>query len=626
MNFYVRQAQARRTSRWLVVLFVLALLAVVVTVNFLVLMVMFVSDTGVLGLPPAEWVRARPGAVVLTSLLVASVVGFSSLYKSVQLSQGGGAVARALGGVRLEREVRDPLRRRLFNVVEEMAIAAGLPLPEIYVLEHEDGINAFAAGHLPANAAVAVTRGALEKLNRSELQGVIAHEVGHVLNGDMRINTRLIGLLFGLLVVALIGRTILRFGPGRSRKGGGALLVAALAAALAVMVLGYLGVFFGRIIQAAVSRRREALADAAAVQFTRDPLGLKGALVKIGGLSQGLEQGSRLHTAEVDEVAHMLFAPGMARLFATHPPLVARIRALDPSFNEQEFAAVRADPQLAVAEAPPPAPRAALELAPAAIAALVGHFDGRQVRAAHAMSGSVPTALLSEQDGAQAVLLALAMDSSGALRARQFTLIGECLGAPLLAAMGRVYDRIAQLQRAQRLPMLHQAIPELRRLPGAQRRRLLNCVERLILADGRMDVQEYVIATVARVYLRDELQPLAQPRAMTLKHAIVELQSLFSVLARHGNDDEAAARRAYEAGVHHLLPYRRLPYKPVSGWATALDRALKCLDRLPPAGKEQLIEALVRTISHDGKLTVDETELLRAICAAIHCPLPAAPG
>jgi Zn-dependent protease with chaperone function len=619
VNFYTRQARARSITRWLVVLFVLALLVVVGAVNLIVLAFLAAQDTGVIGVPPMEWLTAHPGTVVVTTLIVLSVVGFSSLYKSVQLAQGGGAVARSLGGVRLERNSTDPLRRRLFNVVEEMAIASGVPLPEIHVLEHEAGINAFAAGYSPAGAAVAVTRGALEKLNRSELQGVIAHEFGHVLNGDMRISTRLVGLLFGLLVVALIGRTLLRFGPRRSRKGGGAIMVAALA----VMVLGYIGVFFGRMIQAAVSRHREMLADASAVQFTREPGGLKGALVKIGGL----EGGSRIAAAEVDEVAHMLFAPGMARLFSTHPPLVERIRALDPRFQESEFTRVKADSQVSAAESPPPKPAAdgAEKLArilPVAVAQLVGQFDEAQVRAAHDIAQALPTDLFAQPGGAAAVLLALALDPADEVRSRQFSAIRDCMSAQASDWARGMYPRIEALERTHRLPMLQEAIPELHRLPGAERRRLLVCLQRLILTDGRIEIFEYTLATLARVYLQDELQPLSQPRAVTFKNAIVELQTVFSTLARHGNADETQARHAYEMGMHHLLPQMRPPYNPVKGWPAAMDRALKCLDRLTPAGKEQFIEALVKTIIHDGSLTADEGELLRAICASIHCPLP----
>ena len=307
MNFYARQANAHRQTRLLVVLFVLAVIAIVAAVNFVV------SDRprhfrlrASATLAGHFWIGARPGTVSASLRCWCSRWwDLASLYKTMLLRSGGGVVAKSLGGDRVDRGTSDPLRQRLHNVVEEMAIASGVPMPEVYVLEHEGAINAFAAGHSASNAAIAVTRGALERLNRAELQGVVAHEFSHILNGDMRLSLRLMGLLFGLLVIALIGRTVLRFGSRSSgnRKGGVALIALA---ALAVMMLGYIGVFFGRLIQAAVSRQREGLADASAVQFTREPEGLKGALVKIGGL----DLGSKLQSVGVDEVAHMLFAPG----------------------------------------------------------------------------------------------------------------------------------------------------------------------------------------------------------------------------------------------------------------------------------------------------------------------------
>jgi Zn-dependent protease with chaperone function len=277
--------------------------------------------------------QATPtGPVVLTTVVVLAIICGASLFKTLSLRAGGGVVARSLGGARIERNTRDPALRRLHNVVEEMAIASGVTMPEVYVLENEDGINAFAAGNSPADAAIAVTRGAATLLTRDELQGVVAHEFSHILNGDMRLNLRLLGWIFGLLVIAIVARIVLQSSPRTSsrdrRDGAGALMLAALA----VMVLGYIGVFFGRLLQAAVSRHRERLADASAVQFTRNPLGLSGALLKIAGVSSG----SRLNKPEVEEVAHMLFAAGMPRLFATHPSLEERLKALDPAFRTAE--------------------------------------------------------------------------------------------------------------------------------------------------------------------------------------------------------------------------------------------------------------------------------------------------
>src|SRR5262245_55972717 len=257
----------------------------------------------------------------------------ASGYRTAQLARGGGQVALSLGGTRVTGDGNDPLERRLVNVVEEMALASGLPVPEIYVLEHEAGINAFAAGRTGADAAIAVTRGALERLTRSELQGVIAHEFSHILNGDMRLNQQLIGLSFGILVLSLIGRWIFRsmrftrVSRGRNNGGG---IAAALAIAVALMIIGGIGVLLSRLIKAGVSRQRERLADASAVQFTREPEGLAGALKKIGGYSAAIE------SVDTEEVAHMLFegrSSAFSGWFATHPPLLERIRALEPSFD-----------------------------------------------------------------------------------------------------------------------------------------------------------------------------------------------------------------------------------------------------------------------------------------------------
>ncbi len=248
-----------------------------------------------------------------------------------------------MGGTLVPADVQDPLRRRLRNVVEEMAIASGVPVPEIYVLEEESGINAFAAGFTPSDAAVAVTRGTLELLDRDELQGVIAHEFSHILNGDMRLNIRLMGVLFGIMVLGLIGRLIVRGGHHTSiissRRDRGAPV--ALVIGLGLMVVGGIGVFFARVIKAGISRQREYLADASAVQFTRQSSGIANALKKIGGYSEG----SLIKSADPEEVSHMLFGTGarFCSLFATHPPLVARIQALDPSFRDTDFP--RVDPR-----------------------------------------------------------------------------------------------------------------------------------------------------------------------------------------------------------------------------------------------------------------------------------------
>lgn len=639
MNFFQRQEQSRRQSRRLVALFALAVLAVIAAVNFVVFFVLATAEQNTTGQVPTlgQWAGAHPGTVFITTLIVVGIIGLASLYKSLVLGGGGGVVARSLGGVRISPDTTDPQQRRLLNVVEEMAIASGVPMPEVYLLEQESGINAFAAGHNPANAAIGVTRGTLTALNRAELQGVIAHEFSHILNGDMRLNIRLMGLLFGLLVIALIGRTVLRLtSAGRDSKKALPLVLVALA----VLVIGYVGLFFGRLIQAAVSRSRESLADASAVQFTRDPTGLRGALVKIGALSFG----SKIANPEVEEVAHMLFAPGMRRLFATHPALEDRLKAIDPQFDSKEFDRVRAQMMLAEDKAKKAEavtrPTAAEKLeslinvpggAPAAVASLVGNPGTIHMQVARDIRQSLPEAVTAagrHPDSARALLLALALDPNAEIRERQKQFIVQQIGQQTADVVTQLQGAIDALEPEQRMPALLRSFPALRQLTRDERMQLLSGLNGMLQREGHVSLQSYVLRKLAQVQLTDDLNPGARLRQLPLNVVHKDIQVLFSVLALHGNADQAAARRAYEAGVHHLLPRERPSLVNLQGWARPLDLALSRLDQLAPIMKEQLVEALVKTVTHDQQLTLGETELLRAVCATLHCPLPplVAPG
>ena len=276
MNFFEHQEAARRLSRRLVVLFALAVVAIVIAVNV-------IATVAYLGLFPPPLPR---GFYLTNTLVTLLMIGAGTWWETARLASGGEAVAQMIGARRVDPSTRDLLERRLINVVEEMALASGTPVPRLYVMENEQSINAFAAGHSLHDAVIAVTRGTLARLTRDELQGVIGHEFSHILNGDMRLNIRLIGVLFGLLMLSMFGRFMLEIGRG-SRDSRGALAVLVVAG-VALWILGYVGVFFGRLIKAAVSRQREYLADASSVQFTRNPDGIGGALRKIGGLTQGV--------------------------------------------------------------------------------------------------------------------------------------------------------------------------------------------------------------------------------------------------------------------------------------------------------------------------------------------------
>jgi Zn-dependent protease with chaperone function len=631
MNFFQQQDASRRASRRLVFLFALAVACVVVAVDLAISFALWRFGT-----PDGEyftlsqWMTAHSGMLFGTTLVVLGIIGLSSLYKTSVISSGGGAVARSLGGVRISPDTTDPLQRRLLNVVEEIAIASGVPVPEVYLLEQESGINAFAAGMNPANAAIAVTRGALITLNRAELQGVIGHEFSHVLNGDMRLNTRLIGLLFGLLVIAVLARTVLRFGPqgGRGKRDGGA--GAIMLVALAVFVIGYVGLFFGRLIQAAVARRRESLADASAVQFTRDPTGLRNALVKIGAISAG----SSLATPQGEDVAHMLFAPGMNRMFATHPPLEERIRAIDPQFNPQEFAEVRQRLANAASadddnEATPRARDLSdlIALPPmqaSTVAALVGNPATAHMQLAQSIRESLPEAIQlagRHPASARALLLGLALDRNPEARERQKSFIAQQLGLDVAQQIVALEPVITNLQPQQRIPAQMRAFAALRQLTQEERRQLLSCLNGMLQREGKLSLTSYVLRKLTQVQLRDDLQPGTRARQLPLAPIRSEAGIVLSVLAQHGNSDREKARRAYEAGMYQLFPRERPAFAPSEDWA-AFDRALSRLDQLMPLAKEQVVQALVKTVMHDQQLTIGEAELLRAVCASLHCPLP----
>jgi hypothetical protein len=435
-----------------------------------------------------------------------------------------------------------------------------------------------------------------------------------------------------LLAIAVLARTVLRFAPrGRSsNRGGGAGVI--LTAALAVLVVGYVGLFFGRLIQAAVSRSRESLADASAVQFTRDPTGLRGALVKIGAA----EFGSRIGSADVEEVAHMLFAPGLSRMFATHPPLEERLKAIDPNFDKSEILIARTRLQTAHAEAATqsPAKRTSAErlddliAVPAgagAMAQLVGNPGTAHIELAQQIRRGLPENLSiagRHPASARALFLALALDQDATVRERQTAFVARQLGDEVARTMSELVPEVDALHSEQRLPVLMHAFPALRQLTRDERVRLMACLNSMWQREGTLSLHAYVLRKLAQVHLRDDLDPRGRRATLSLSAVRNELNVLFSVLAQHGHRSEADARRAYEAGMHLLLPRERPSYAGIANWPAQLDVALSKLDQLVPIAKEQLIEALVRTIAHDQRLTVAEAELLRAVCAALHCPLP----
>lgn len=622
MNFFEHQDKARRQSRRLVLLFALAVAAIMVAMNALVLAVFgglefMRADGSWQALFANHW-----RLMAVTSGLTALVVFGGSAYRMLDLHGGGGRVAQELGGTLIEPDTTDPLRRRLRNVVEEIAIASGVPVPDIYVLESESGINAFAAGYTPADAAVAVTQGTLESLSREELQGVIAHEFSHIFNGDMRLNIRMMGVLFGILVIALAGRRVLgsmRY-TGRSRNAGALLLLG-----LAVMVIGYVGLFFGRWIRAAVSRQRELLADASAVQFTRNPASIGGALKKIAAGQAGSHM-----VADTEEVGHMLFAEGLHhKLFATHPPILDRIRAVEPSFRESELETLarrmvrHAEARQAATEADHPATGERRGPDVTDWIGDIGQPGPGQILAAAALAGSIPDALdraAHSREWAPEVVMFLLLDADDDLRERQLLMIAQTAGEESEGQTRALWRERGGLSPQARLALLELTFPALRRRSEKELVGMLGLIDKLVGADGRTGLFEYVLARLTACQIQEVLRPErsrgGRARLVARDAAARWLMSLFA-----SHDDDTAG--AFVAGMEAAgLAGGDPVHTGTRDWHTRLDRVLAQLDALRPGDKERLVRGLVACVLHDRNVGDDQRALLRVVCAVLHVPLP----
>ncbi|HSD69031.1 MAG TPA: M48 family metallopeptidase [Woeseiaceae bacterium] len=634
MNFFDRQDKARRVTRWLVLVFVVATALIVGCVALVAGAANVMLDAGQSGMDPAVMLSAA----VFTVLFILG----ATAWKTAHLARGGGQVAIDMGGTLVSPDTTDPLRRRLRNVVEEMAIASGVPVPEIYVLEAESAINAFAAGFAPGDAAVAVTRGTLESLDRDELQGVIAHEFSHILNGDMRLNIRLMGVLFGIMVLGLIGRTVLRSGSRMSRISSrrSRAQPVVLLIGLALAIIGWIGVLFARMIKAAVSRQREFLADASAVQFTRQTEGIANALKKIGGYAEH----SYIRAVDAEQISHMLFAGGLARLtslLATHPPLIERIRALDPSFRESDYPTERsrqdadADSALQDSQLAAGVTAALAATGGAGVSASIGNEisnsigdpQARHVEFAQALRRSVPADLYDAAHSRELSLLlavALAMHPEAAVAARQARIVHEMLGEDRAVLVTRFQRQLGAIGPAYRLPLLEICFPMLKLRPLAQLEFLQQLVLRLIETDGQIELHEFCYYRILASQLGQSLAPGSRRRHAS-KHAMRQAAAgLVRILAEQGNTSPEDVEHAYRAGLAELGDWARdfVPEPTPGSTVAALDASLDTLAGLGARSQQRLVAAISRCIAHDGRLSLREAELLRAICATLNCPLP----
>ena len=641
MDFFEHQDQARRNTKQLIGLFGLAIIAMIVSLYAITLMglVSFFEQ------PLRIW---QPDVLLVVSVGTLAMIGAGSVTKMVELRRGGPAVAESLGGTQVNPQTTDFKEKQLLNVVAEMALASGTPIPTVYLLHHELGINAFAAGYAPDDAVIGVTRGCLEQLSRDELQGVIAHEFSHILNGDMRLNLKLMGVLQGLLYIYIAGRILTRSSSSgsRHRDRDGRIVCFGLA----IMAVGGIGLMFGRLIKSSVSRQREFLADASAVQFTRNPLGLAGALRRIGGHGTG----SKLRSPKAESASHMFFGAVFQPSFlqgwmATHPPLSERIRRMTGQSvapASVPTASIATPNELANAGAmglaaqgsPPTGSIPVGSASTGSTAAIppveqfmasVGTASPQHLAKAHTWLQSLPPELneaLRSPTGAMALVCSLLLDARPAVRSQQLALVQASSLAIEPAQVEQIADLLSGLDARKYLPLLDLSIPALRTITPQQCADFFKQIQALVKADGKLSLSEYVLQLIVQKRLRPHFQKqLEQPKAVTnLVPLWEDCQVVLTLLAKVGHTNADDAFYAFKSALSSLPGASKQPLPQALPTFTLahLGPSVKRLQPAVPKLKQAIVDAAAHAVLVDQSVTIREAELLRAIVITLDCPIP----
>jgi Zn-dependent protease with chaperone function len=597
MNFFAAQNQALKRTKWLILWFTGGVIGTVACLYAVVVagLELWKRDQAWQG----EWWN-QPMACWTAGAGALLVIG-GTIFKLSQLSQGGSVIALDLGARQVDLHSQVPAERQLLNVVEEMAIASGIPMPQVWVMDDETSINAFAAGTEPANAVIGVSRGCLQKLTRDELQGVIAHEFSHILHGDMRLNVHLIGWVFGLLMIAMLGRWLIssirftRSSSSRSDKSNAGLIVALLVTGVSLWLIGSLGVLFGRIIQSAVSRQREFLADASAVQFTRNPQGIAGALKKImrGG-------NRRLSTAAASEAAHLLFTSGGSGFFqqwlATHPPLEERIQAIDRDAligNPVSSATQVASPEGAVSAFAGASPTSAsFDLAHA-----------QELRTAMARRGEIQSL-----DDAKGCMLALVVSAD----ADQWPQISQ---SPAVVNEIKKWQSIFQgVSTKEKIARMELTFPWLREMQLLEYRSFCADMQSMIEADGQVSLFEWMLYHAIHRHLEGYFgyrkpKPILWHELAHVEEPLAELLACFRQLAPSQNASQQVLQE------YHRLTQRELPSREPN--FAEVDAALRLLEQASPLVKSQAFSLCRLAVNADGVIHEEEWQMLRATADAL---------
>ena len=639
MDFFKQQDKARGLSGYLILLFGFAVLCIIISIFCLTsFAVGFERDLAALAWTLELAVISTIGTVIAVFL--------ASAFRISWLSSGGKVVAESMGGQRLNQNTKDPLSRQVLNVVEEMAIASGTPVPPVYLMD-EQGINAFAAGYSPRDAVIGVTRGCATKLNRDQLQGVMAHEFSHILNGDMRINIRLTGIIFGIVFLASIGRILTNvayISGGRRRNGkdggGGALVILGIG----LLIIGGIGGFFGSMIRASISRQREFLADASAVQFTRNPDGIAGALKRIGGYSHG----SKLQSAGAQEFSHMFFSSGISNMFATHPPLPIRIKRIDPNWKNaypdtdkisetasqssqlagvSGFTGTSDNGSTSQNQPQPQTGSSGQERSHSAQTFLKneGKIDDEKLAQVRSLIASIPANLVEqakEPFGARCLLFALLIDNQNLeARKRQAQMIEQQAEEGTLYQTEKIEPFLSNLSCEQKLVLVEESRPAISELSINQFSVFQKLIVQLIGADESIDLFEWCLHKVIEFDFGKQHYPRQLHGRASIRSRISDCAVILGALSHYGQEG-ADPKPAFNQGMQALdrSGQIKLPASQDCG-LSSMDKAIERLNKMSASEKRSLIEACARTIDHDGKTTDIEIQILRGIACALSCPL-----
>lgn len=645
MNFFQHQDAARKKTDLLVFLLLAAVLSLIVITTVTVAVFWYFLESNSTSINAANsasrtfldhlWMLVNSDVSLWIAVGVAGVVSVGSIYKIIQLGRGGKYVAQSLGGRLLNRDTRDPDERKVLNVVEEMAIASGNPVPSVYLLE-EEGINAFAAGVSRRDTVIGVTRGCIQHLNRDELQGVMAHEFSHIHNGDMKLNMRLIAILHGILLIGLIGYFLARSSAYGSRRSKGRAQQMILGVAL--MVIGYGGTFFGNIIKSAVSRQREFLADASAVQFTRNPDGIAGALKKIGGLSSG----SHFANASASQFSHMYFGEGIKTALggwtATHPPLPERIKRID-KYWDGKFPGISASHKAAADETSgntgDAVTNSAMALAAGAAAAMHAHGNARisedtvehvgeiqpeSIEAARAFLSQLPDDIHNAAhapNSAKALVYCLLLDTDKDVRNEQAKLLQSGAHVDTLKVVKALFKNVLALPRQQHLMVVDLCIPALKELEKADYENFKKNLFKLIKADNQVSLFEWCLYRIVSHNI--EVKEPSENRS--LKAIADSAAKILSLVVIEGENEKP--EKVFNLAISHLgKDFQNTQLQQQALSFEEIDQALNQLSQLKPLAKPVFLKALIEAINADGKVTATEAELFRAIADTLNCPVP----